>query len=890
MTEHNATPRAAQAQRTIAITLEQAFTNLSSVGKEQWSSQSAASLYYLCFVWPPRPIAQRYVELHKDLFVVTPDRVWQTANRLVRKLWAGSENDGWNAGSRNISLINHVEIAFATLTYHMTMTARQNTAKTAHIRLVEQYSGYIRGETHSLAENLAANEKSNLRVNSVVALAILLGVPMHGVAETTASNEYLPKTQQRNLPVLLGIGSVQYGSTAWLRVADSLLHESMGSLLSCAGLSQGGDTDDTNLGYTQAEVDDVRVAHVSSFVLGGLFAQSARAMNLLSLTDDVSAATLSGGSSAEDESLQRPGVDNRDGLSGVDDQAATAMDEEPKSLGHLPAPTSWCRAVWESIGDLSRSMVVSDGAISSLVECKMAMLLLSILRMERPFPVVDMQTIFSSVLYSYILDLRAGGSNDKAARLFPVVALLLRVSSKLGSISHSARVTGLGSILKLAGFPSGKRERKGDYLDPAIRRLISTDARWAEERLEIALQKTLPLYLQKSEPVQVEEVVESDAQCMFRLMSKVGIQESQTVSVCTKLLVHVFSKVGKACPAVVALEIMFLSTLETHLSTMTGKGVQEKVAAKINYLIYDDLAVMATDYIAEEEAMLWSAVGIIYSCTDADAASSIRAKYNDPSDMTDFVRIVETMSVILRHKMAGHSRIVQNTSDGPENYLSSNIVDMWIQLAFVEWTFYINGAHAPKITRLNRCLQNVALAMFDWRRSVGGGQFGVGDACRLIIQGLDMAILAVTKCYPSVSRKSASKDSACISDPTGTVVAGTFAYWILPLLTGRCYSSPSLPNDSTNDPLSTLIVSAVFACGEVLEYVNLASRRLHAGPTIGPDAETPNEQQFSVQLRTRIQRLLELLSHSPVKRILQSVLSDLAVLGMLPTSDLSSVL
>ncbi|KAJ2598141.1 hypothetical protein EV177_007589, partial [Coemansia sp. RSA 1804] len=233
MAEHNSTPKASQAQRTVAITLGQAFANISNVEDGQWNSRSLASLYYLCFVWPPRPITQRHVELHKDLFAVTPDRVWQTANRLMRKLWAFVAQDGQAPGMRNVNIISHAEFAFSTLTYHMTMTAGQSTAQSAHLRLVQQFSGWISGgsNTHSGIKNLAANEKSDLRVSRTVALAVLLGIPMHGVAETVASNEYLPKSQQKKLPVLLGIGSVQYGTMAWLRMSESVLNESLNPIL-----------------------------------------------------------------------------------------------------------------------------------------------------------------------------------------------------------------------------------------------------------------------------------------------------------------------------------------------------------------------------------------------------------------------------------------------------------------------------------------------------------------------------------------------------------------------------------------------------------------------------------------------------------------------------------
>ncbi|KAJ1801237.1 hypothetical protein LPJ59_000451 [Coemansia sp. RSA 2399] len=929
MAEHNATPRAAQAQRTIAITLNQAFTNLSNVGNEQWSTQSLASLYYLCFVWPPRPISQRHVELHRDLFVVTPDRVWQTANRLVRRFWTISGQDDESAGSRNINLINHIEIAFSVLTYHLTMTTSQNTAQTAHQRLVKQYSGWIRGDAEGMAENLAANERSDMRVNSAVALAILLGVPMHGVAETTASNEYLPKTQQRNLPALLGIGSVQYGSTAWLRVSEPLLHESLRSLLACSGLAQHQDTDDIDLGCGQLEVDDARVAHVSSLVLGGLFAQSLRAMQLLSLTDEVSTTTHSTSGSVKGDkhasrlvrpdSVQRPDLDSSDGLPGAADQAATAMDEEPKSLGHLPAPTSWCRAVWESVGELSGSMVDSDGVISGLVESKLGVLLLSILRMERPFPVVDMRTSFANVLGIYM---RMLATSD--GKRLPIVALLLKVASKLGCISYSASQflmdcccelaskavgilsaetrlssasrtdgidpdslvnvalcclgsTGLGRVLELAGFSFSKQDSQVDGLDPVIRRLVSTNNLWAEEKLDLAMHGQLSCSLRKNESIGKKGAVESDAERMFRLLSKVGIQESQAANTCAKLLSQVFSGDGTSV-ALIALRIRLLSTLETRSTTVTRKSAREMITVAVARLLDGGLIAKATDNSAEGEALLWSAVGVVYCGADLDKGSELLAKDAPKLSDAEYLRLAEYQSIVLRRRISGDPGVDRDTAG------SSSAVSAWLRLVFREWGRRIN-VESPRDTQIEKCLQNVALAMFNKRQSVGGGQGSVVDACRLITQGLDMAILAVSS-YDLARERNKSKDDSCISYAASTIIASTLANWILPLLTGRCASLPS----GTDNDIAMLLPSIVLACREVMEYVDLSSRALHTGPNLGSDAETSSQQQFHMQLRTRIQRLLELAPHYAIKRTFNGILSDLAMLGMLPPSDLSSIL
>ncbi|KAJ2854932.1 hypothetical protein GGI22_004317 [Coemansia erecta] len=810
------------------------------------------------------------------------------------------------------------------------MTTSQNTAQTAHQQLVKQYSGWIRGDAGGMAENLAANERSDLRVNSAVALAILLGVPMHGVAETTVSNEYLPKTQQKNLPALLGIGSVQYGSTAWLRVSEPLLHGSLRSLLACSGFAQHQGTDDINQGYGQSEVDDTRVAHVSSFILGGLFAQSLRAMHLLSLTDNASAIALSSSGPVKGDKqasrLVRPGsvqqsdMDNSDGLSGAADQAATAMDEEPKSLGHLPAPTSWCRAVWESIGELSGSMVDSDGIVSSLVESKLGVLLLSILRMERPFPVVDMQTIFSNVLGIYM---RMLATND-GMRL-PIVALLLKVASKLGCISYSAsqflmdcccelaskavgilsaeirlssaprtddidpdslvNITlcclgsiGLGRVLELAGFSSSKHDGQVDGLDPVIRRLISTNTLWAGEKLDLAIHGQLPRSLRKNEPTRKKSAMESDAERMFRLLSKVGIQESQAANTCSKLLLQIFSGDENSVAPLIALRIRLLSTLETRPTTVARKSARETITATAARLLDEGLIAKTRDNSAEREALLWAAVGVVYCGVDPDKGSDLLARDAQKLSDAEYLRLAEHQSIVLRRRISDHPGAVRDAA-------GSSAASQWLKLVFREWGRRIN-VESPRNAQIEKCLQTVALAMFNKRQSVGGGQGSVVDTCRLITQGFDMAILAVSS-YALVAReRNKSKVDSCISYAASTIIASTLANWILPLLTGR-YAS--LPNGTDND-ITTFLPSIVLACGEMMEYVDLSLRSLHTGPNLGSDAETSSQQQFHMQLRTRIQRLLELAPHSAIKRTFNGILSDLAMLGMLPPNDLSRVL
>ncbi|KAJ2657126.1 hypothetical protein IWW48_004667 [Coemansia sp. RSA 1200] len=953
MAEHNSTPKASQAQRTVAITIGQAFANISNVEDGQWDSRSLASLYYLCFVWPPRPITQRHIELHKDLFAVTPDRVWQTASRLMRKLWAFVAQDGQDSEMRNVNLISHTEFAFSTLTYHMTMTAGQSTAQSAHLRLVQQFSGWISGgDTDLGVKDLAANEKSDLRVSRTVALAVLLGIPMHGVAETVASNEYLPKSQQKKLPVLLGIGSVQYGTTAWLRMSESVLHESLNPVLGNSGLAQN-----INTGVIQAdmydavggnivEMDDVRVARVSSAVLGVLYAQSVRAVHLLTLAKDSdgSAKDASDGTlTTQPDGAQQLVSNDGDGSSGAIDQTATAIDEEPTSLGHLSAPTSWCRAVWENISELAGSMINRDDLIPNSVESKLTLLFLSILRMERPFPVVAMRTVFANILDIYIQMLDA--NSNRTTRL-PIVKLLLKVTSKLCTISYSASqflvdcccelaskatalacagdysasamygvdiapdsivlITlsclgdmGLGRVLELSGVSSSKRNGKDDGLVPTVRQLVGTDAWLAEEKLSSALKGTLPLSVQKNEGVQKKGVVERDAERMFRLMSKVRIQGTQAANLCIKLLSCVLSG-ARTNDLATAMNIELLSTLESYIaqpetetqtSAIGRSATQEKMSAAVLRPLDEGTIVEASYNVAERKALLWNAAGIVYCGVNTAKGLDLVSQDMSKLDDTRFLQLVEIQSTVLQRWVACSTEAGQNSDRRVDKDMASGAVSTWLKSVFREWGRRANSenmedqnAMPARLSylsdRMEQCLRDVALTVFSQRRYVRGGLIGVDDACRLIVQGLDMAILAVS-IYASAANPSKSNQAA--------IVSGALASWVLPALTG--HHAPPI-GSGTEGSSDSHLPFVVLACGEMLEYVDISSRNMQANSNIGPGTEAGGQQhsqQFATQLRTRIQRLLELAPSYDVNRVFNHVLYSLAIRGMLPPNDLSSV-
>ncbi|KAJ1997717.1 hypothetical protein H4R26_005729, partial [Coemansia thaxteri] len=339
------------------------------------------------------------------------------------------------------------------------MTTSQGPAHSAHLKLIEQFTGTVRGETDGMG--LAANEKPSLRANRAVALAVLLGVPLHGVPDTTVSNEYLPVAQQRLLPALLGVGSVQYGSTAWLRVSESALRLPLGSLLSCSGLARYVERNSANdatadhpampedVAQTsgsihlasmrdELEAGDERSARVAAFVVGGLLAQSSQAIHLLLLEQSERQCD---GAVTSNSAGAKVGTDNSvlasSDLSSGPMAAETSMaaSEEPKHLGRLPASSSWCRVVWESIVELSESLADGGGgAVVQSVECKLVYLLTSMLRAARPFPVVDSRKVFERVLGVYMG--LADATNIMTRRL-PLLAVLLSTADRLSPLSFS---------------------------------------------------------------------------------------------------------------------------------------------------------------------------------------------------------------------------------------------------------------------------------------------------------------------------------------------------------------------------------------------------------------------------------------------------------------------
>ncbi|KAJ2803846.1 hypothetical protein H4R20_002730 [Coemansia guatemalensis] len=972
MVEQNNSPQASQALRTVAHTLALAFETLHRAESGQWSAQTIPSLYYLCFVWPPRPILQRHVELHKNLFTVTPDRVWQAATRLVHKLWSPS-TDGISkaTGVHHLDIVNFAEIAVATLTYHLVMTSHRNTAHAVHARLVQQYTDWVRGEIGDV--ELAANEKPSLRANRTVALGVLLGIPLHGVPETTVSNGYLPATQRKCLPVLLGLGSIKYGSTGWLRASESVLHKSLGSLLGCSGLaalldrevtegtSDGLDDSDEHPSEDSAargiataddpEISDVRTARIASFVLGAFLSQSAQAMRLLAQDEQSSSApgapvgASDAGIAGKNASLETDAAIGT-GMGVAEDAAAAS--EEPKSLGHLPAPTSWCRAVWETISELSESLVGSDDrSLAQSVETRLVYLLSAMLKASRPFPVIDTRKVFKRLLDACLENVRA--ANVQALRQ-PLLLLTIEVASKLGATTYSMAQflddatlqilnkvvellqqvpssswyidemttdtlpaialacvgsVGFGRILQLAGLvgDEGTEALKESSAKDATRgwtkhkllsslftqadvvQIVSTTAFCAKSRLAAALERAAPLSLCQQDSALTKSVLESDAERMFHMMSKVAISAPKAANLCSNLISILFSgrKIllapADGHPVILALQAQVLATLQASIANadavssreVSKLAAREKMSAEVTELLQSTMNNSFILTSRERRLLMWGAVGA--ACCGLNAAKGdelLAMELLDVSD-TGFCAIVCQQALLLQQQIA-HAACAKRTTlptDQRPQSLASLVsgqgpVASWLKRTFKEWARRLSAHHSPSLSAgsvssaVMASLQDVASALFAARKA------NDSEVREYVVQALDLVILAASILGSGSQHR------------MDLVLHAGIVCWLLPLLTG--YKSAA-------EMLSPLVnVTA----GELLEYVETSSADKDRGSAAsgGPVLGQQHMRQYSVQLRTRTIGLLDIAKAPVSRRSLRFVLADLAMLGRLPSGDL----
>ncbi|KAJ1951473.1 hypothetical protein FBU59_000138 [Linderina macrospora] len=931
LAEQNMLPRASQAGRLVSQTLHAAFDAVRQVESGSWSQTALASLFYLCFVWPSKPITPRHMELHGSLFAVTPDRVWLTATRLLRKLWGSGGTDdessgagGKQSGMRDLELINMVELAYSTLTYHLTMTGGQGAAHATHARLVRQFSETTEGNFGDL--ELAATEKPSLRANRTVSLAILLGVPVHGVPETTVSNEYLPLAQQNNLPVLLGVGSVQYGSTAWLRLTEQVLQKPLGSLLACSGLlrylNTDGDGDSAGTAGDAAqskfvrkvaavEIDDVRTARIAGVCLSALWAQSLRSMQLLIAEQQDSELVAADDSKRGGEAGQRAVA--------VPEVVDTATaEEEPQNLSRLPAPTSWCRAFWECLCTLAGSLEdKATGKIVDSIECKLAYLLRSLLQMTRPFPLVDFNGVFTRILQVYLASDRIGSS---ASAPLPVLWLLVRVASRFSATSYSMVLfltkavqsvvgravdlaltspaseqyldqvgsesllalaiacvgdIGLGRLLQLSGFVSTSSTAIGDAL-LARRTLlgklrtsrtprdcisaVGTDEVCVSQELASTVASTLP---GGESSARMLSGSETEAERMFRVLSKVAIPAQKTANLCASLMsrLQLSAKQGveAGSPQMFAYQIHILDTFADYIpavnSTSPGSRQGAVVLSTARQGIVGDL-LQVLDAIAQiRNSREHAAVSQrIISATFAGlgSAEAVLGQALDGLDEDRFCQTVEQQSQILRHCW---------TASAASDHERRRVVGDWLKRLVREWAR--RGAQAGSMGAIHGTvawsLSNVATKIHP-----RGGAHADG-ARHYAIQAMDMAILAA-----SIVR-AASPDTAAASD---WIVSLVSVSWLLPILSGVSLSHPeSVTEMHACDALVGI------ASNEMLGLVGaqVGGSGPDRGASIG-DTKTV----FAEQLRSRMVGLRGLAGAEALQRHLRLALSDLAMLGYVP--------
>ncbi|KAJ2738449.1 hypothetical protein GGI20_006274 [Coemansia sp. BCRC 34301] len=237
-------------------------------------------------------------------------------------------------------------------------------------------------------------------------------------------------------------------------------------------------------------------------------------------------------------------------------------------------------------------------------------------------------------------------------------------------------------------------------------------------------------------------------------------------------------------------------------------------------------------------------------------------------DNSDFGRLAEQQALVLCQWIGRVPNAKGNKRQNAEAAIANTtgVVGDWLKGTFRELArraSHQEGVDSCMQKRVAYSMQLVASAIYGKNQTRSGS----ADAQRMVIQSLDMVILAA-----SIAGTKAAVDEL--------LVMGV-ACWLLPLLTGLgaqavCRQSQAAASGDGRQAL--LIVAA----GEML-------RHMERGASHG-QAVVVSEQQpvrhYSAQLRTRVLALLDL-AQSPVpRRALRLVLAHLAQLGMLPLSDL----
>ncbi|KAJ2552806.1 hypothetical protein GGH95_005730, partial [Coemansia sp. RSA 1836] len=251
-----------------------------------------------------------------------------------------------------------------------------------------------------------------------------------------------------------------------------------------------------------------------------------------------------------------------------------------------------------------------------------------------------------------------------------------------------------------------------------------------------------------------------------------------------------------------------------------------------------------------------------------------------PDSLNDvgFGRLVEQQAIVLCQWIAStpdKGAVPSKTmKQGAEMAIAgtTGIVGDWLKSTFREQARRAShqGSDICVHESVAHSMQLVAGAIYS-KSKVRSGSV---DAQRMVIQGLDMVILAASI---------AGTKTATTGIVDELLVTGMVC-WLLPLLTGLgaqavCCQSAAASRDGRQALL-------VVAAEEMLQHMERSAGRGQA--VVSSEQQQPT-RQYSAQLRTRVLGLLDLTQSAAPQRALRLVLVHLAQLGMLPLTELQRV-
>ncbi|PIA16912.1 hypothetical protein COEREDRAFT_92302 [Coemansia reversa NRRL 1564] len=570
------------------------------------------------------------------------------------------------------------------------------------------------------------------------------------------------------------------------------------------------------------------------------------------------------------------------------------------------------------------------------------------LKASRPFPVIDTRKVFKRLLDTCLENLQVvdvqslnlplllltvevasklGSTTYSMAQflddatlqiLNKVVELLRRVPASGWYIDEMATDTlsaialacvgsiGFGRILQLAGLVDSDQNSEmleksaakdiargwtkyrlpgNSFTQTDVIQIVSTTAFCAKSRLAAAIEKVMPFSLHQEDDVLTKSVLESDAERMFRMMSKVAISAPKAANLCSNLVSILFS--GRKVlltsaddhPVILALQAQVLATLQTGIANVdmvssrevSKVAAREKMTTEVTELL---LSTMNNNIILanrEHWLLMWGAVGAACCGFNATKGDELLAmKLLDVSD-TGFCAIVCQQALLLQRRIAHAGSLKRNnlsTDQRPQSFASlvgsQGAVSGWLKHTFKEWARRLSANHLSSISS-----KSVSLAVMASLRDVSSALFVArkandSEVRECVVQVLDLVILAAR-----------ILGSEC-QEQIDLVLHAGMVYWLLPLLTG--YKSAI----EIASPLVTV------TAGELLEYVEASSadKDRGSGASGGPVLGQQHMRQYSVQLRTRTLGLLDLVKAPVLRQSLRLVLADLAMIGRVPPGDL----